>query len=62
MLNICKSLINVVRANKPKVLTGLTQTGMRPGAGNRGLPLADRTVAGGQAGAKRSIWNKRGTW
>ena len=41
MVNPCELLINVVKKNKPKMLTGLTQKGMVVGTGFRYYPVMD---------------------
>ena len=50
MVNTHELPINVVRTNKPKMLTGLSQKGTRPGMGVLPSPIADKTATGGQAG------------
>ena len=41
MVNICKSLINVVTANKSKMLYGLEPKGKWSGTGSLQFPVAD---------------------
>lgn len=41
MVNICESLINIVRLNKPKMLIGLGQKGKWSGVGVEPSPTAD---------------------
>jgi len=49
MVNICELSLNVVKWNKPKVLTGLAK---RQGGGSVAVPssLADKVLPGGETG------------
>jgi hypothetical protein len=61
MVSTCKRSINIVNANKPKVLSGLTQTGMQR---EQGLisPLSWATnAAGEESGPKLSQLPMRNT-
>jgi len=60
MANSGELLINVVRSNKPKALTGLNQNGTWPSAGASSFPCRRCRVTGGQAEPKPSVihpWN-----
>ena len=56
MVNRCKLLINVVKRNKPKMLTGLSQNGKGSGIGAPNSPIAD-----GEPPAERQNLTHTGT-
>jgi hypothetical protein len=62
MVNIREPLINVVRTNKPKALTGLSQKACGPVWELSPSPIADRTATGEQAGPTPStgLYAERG--
>ena len=41
MVNTCELSINVVKSDKPKMLTGLSQNGTVAGIGSRQYPIMD---------------------
>ena len=41
MVNTCELSINVVKSDKPKMLTGLSQNGTVAGTGSRQYPVMD---------------------
>ena len=41
MVNTCELSINVVKSDKPKMLTGLSQKGTVAGTGSEGSPVMD---------------------
>ena len=49
-VNEREPLINVVRTNKPKTLTGLSQKARGQEYGIPSFPTVDSTITGGQAG------------
>jgi len=61
MANVSELIINAVKMNKPKVLTGLTQKGRDPVLGYPVSPTTATTGTGGQAAPTLS-WQSSETW
>ena len=61
MANTCELLINVVKANKPKMLTGLNQ---KVCDGQRGIqfPLSETLNITGEQAEPNPSWHTSGTW
>lgn len=60
MVNICELLINVVKANKPKMLRGLDQKVSGQEQGFQ-FPLSQMKATGEQA-EPNPFWHPYGTW